>query len=61
MERWVLHLQTERSDVPQEVRMRRILKDLLRRYHFRCERIEHDPTPAPQDGQHVKGDTPCEK
>jgi len=45
MAKWTLHLHSERSPVPETIRMRQVLKRLLRAYSFRCEAIECDKLP----------------
>jgi len=40
MSRVILHLRSVPCDIPEAIRLRRLLKQLLRSFHFRCLRVE---------------------
>lgn len=54
MNRWILHLQSQPSNVPESTRMRLVLKRLLRTYGFRCVNIQREGTES--NGEERSGD-----
>lgn len=43
MSHWTIHVRPLPSDVPEEIRVRRALKDMLRRHHLRVLEVQKTP------------------